>query len=83
MLLIKISNTQGPNLKLNHGLYLDWSILLKSKINFTKVSAGKNIHKKGKIMKDNSKYTLILYLHYLGRLKNLITNNTLEITKNP
>ena len=32
-------------------------------------------------MKDNSKHTVILYLHYLGRLKNLITNNTLVTTK--
>ena len=29
-------------------------------------------------MKDNSKYIVILYLHYLGRQKNLITNNTLR-----
>ena len=34
-------------------------------------------------MKDNSKHTVILYLHYLGRLKNLITNNTLVTTKKP
>ena len=34
-------------------------------------------------MKDNSKRTLILYLHYLGRQMILITNNTLEITKKP
>ena len=33
-------------------------------------------------MKDNSKHTVILYLHYLGRQKDLITNNTLEATKN-
>ena len=32
-------------------------------------------------MKDNSKHTLILYLHYLGRLKNLIRNNTLVTRK--
>ena len=34
-------------------------------------------------MKDNSKHTVILYLHYLGRLKNLIINNTLVATKKP
>ena len=34
-------------------------------------------------MKDNSKHTVILYLHYSGRLKNLITNNTLVTTKKP
>ena len=78
---MKISNTQSLNLKLNYGLHLDWPILLKSKINFTKVSARKKIHTKKKIMKDNSKHTVILYLHYLGRLKNLITNNTLVTTK--
>ena len=32
-------------------------------------------------MKDNSKHTVILYLHYLGRQKDLITNNTLEAKK--
>ena len=53
MLLIKISNTQNLNLKLNHGFHLDWPILLKSKINFTKVSARKKIHSKKKIMKNN------------------------------
>ena len=81
MLLIKRSNIQSLNLKLNHGLHLDWAILLKSKINFTKVSARKKIHTKNKIMKDNSKLTVILYLHYLRRHKVLITNNTLETTK--
>ena len=32
-------------------------------------------------MKDNLKHTVILYLQYLRRQKNLITNNTLETTK--
>ena len=81
MLLIEISNTQSLNLKLNHGLHLDWPILLKSKIKFTKVSARKKIHTKKKIIKDNSKHTIMLYLHYLGRQKNLITNNILRDNK--
>ena len=34
-------------------------------------------------MKDNSKHTVILYIHYLGRLKNRIKNNTLVTTKKP
>ena len=34
-------------------------------------------------MKDNSEHTVILYLHYLGRQKNLIVKNTLKATKNP
>ena len=34
-------------------------------------------------MKYNSKHTVILHLHYLGRLKNLITNNTLVTTNKP
>ena len=38
-------------------------------------------HTKKKIMKDNSKYTIILYLHYLGTQKNHIINNTLEAKK--
>ena len=59
-----------------HGLHLDWPILLKSKINFAKVSARKKFQTKKKIMKDNWKHTIILYLHYLGRQKNLITNDT-------
>ena len=81
MLLIKISNIQFLNLKLNQELHLDWPILLKSKINFPKVSARKKIQTKKKIMKGNSKYTVILYLHYLGRQKNLVTSNTLETIK--
>ena len=32
-------------------------------------------------MKDNLKYTIILYPHYSERQKNLIANNTLETTK--
>ena len=76
-----MSNTQSLNLKLIHGLHLDWPILLKSKINFTKVSARKKIHIKKEIMKDNLKHTVMLYLHYLGRQKNLITIDTLEATK--
>ena len=32
-------------------------------------------------MKDNSKHTVILYLHYTGRQKNLVTNNTLVTKK--
>ena len=82
MLLLKISNTQNLNLKLNHGLQpgLGYSIKIIKK-NFTRVCARKKIHTKKKIMKDNSKHTVILYLHYLGRLKNLITNNTLVTTK--
>ena len=73
MLLIKISNTKILNLKLHHGLCRDWPILLKSKMNFTKVSAKKKIHTKEKVMKDNSKHTVMLYLLDLGRQKNLIT----------
>ena len=79
MLLIKISNIQS----LNHGLQLDWPILEKSKRNSTKVSASKKIHTEKKIMKGNSKPSLILYLYYFGSLKNLITNNTLVTTKKP
>ena len=56
MFLIKISNTQSLILKLNHGLHLDWPILLKSKINFTKVFPRKKIHAKKEIMKGNSKH---------------------------
>ena len=62
MLLIKISNIQSLNLKLNQGLHLDWPIPLKSKIIFTKVSARKKIHKK-KIMKDNLKHIVMSYLY--------------------
>ena len=72
MLLIKISDTQSINLKLHHGLHLDCPILLKSKIKFTKVSARKEIDTKKKTLKDTSKYTVMLHLHYLGRQKNLI-----------
>ena len=60
---------------------LAYSIIIKK--NFTKVSARKKIHTKKKIMKGNSKHTVTLYLHYLGRQKNLIRNDTLETTKNP
>ena len=59
---------------------LAYSIKIKKKLQ--KFLQGKrSTHKKKKIMKDNSKYIVILYLHYLGRQKNLITNNTLETTK--
>ena len=60
-------------MKLNHGLYLDWSILLKSKLNFIYKSfcKAKNPHTI-KIMKDSSKHTINLYLQYLGRQKILL-----------
>ena len=59
---------------------LAYSIKIKKKLQ--KFLQGKrSTQKKKKIMKDNSKYIVILYLHYLGRQKNLITNNTLETTK--
>ena len=44
-----MSNIQSLNLKLNNGLHLDSPILLKSKINFTKVSAREKIHTQKKI----------------------------------
>ena len=34
-------------------------------------------------MKDNSKHTVILYLHYLGRVNDLIAKNSLGTTKKP
>ena len=46
MLLIKVSNTQSLNLKLNHGLHLDWPILLKSKKNYKSFCKEKDPHKK-------------------------------------
>ena len=39
-------------------------------------------HKK-KTIKDNLKHNITLYIHYIERQKNLITNNTLETTKKP
>ena len=74
MPLIKILNTQSLSLKLNYGtgIQLESPILLKSKINFTKVSARKKIHIRKEIMKENSKHIVIFYLHYLGRQENLL-----------
>ena len=82
MLLIKISNTQNLNLKLNHGLHVDWPIPLKSKINFTKVSARKKIH----TQKESYERRFKIYQNLtstLGRQTNLTTNNTLRHQKKP
>ena len=49
---------------------------------FTRVCARKKIHTKKEIMKDNSKHTIILYLHYLGRQKNLTANKKSYDNKN-
>lgn len=46
MLLTKASNTHCLNFKKNYVPHLDQPIPLKSKINFTKVSARKKIYKK-------------------------------------
>ena len=82
MLLIKVSNTQSLNLKLNHGLHLDWPALLKSKINFTKVSARKKIH----TQKESYERQFKIYRNLtstLGRQENLITDNALRQQKKP
>ena len=67
MFLVKISNIQNLNLK--PWIKPGWI----SKINFTKeltkLSPRKKIHTKMKIMKDNSKHTVILYfLIYISNI---------------
>ena len=70
MLLIKTKPWVIPGLV--------YSIKIKNKLykSFCKANNPYTI----KIMKDNSKRTINLYLHYLGRQKNLITNNTFTFT---
>ena len=59
---MKMSNTQSLHLKVNHKPHLDWLIVLKSKINFTKVSPRKKIHKK------NYERQFRTYRHFISTL---------------
>ena len=73
--LIKISNIQRLNLKLNLGLHLAGltnSIKIKIKL-YKSICKEKDNHKKNKkIMKDNSKLTIILYRESLLRESRLM-----------
>ena len=51
-------------------LGLAYSIKIKNKL-YKSFCKAKDTHKK-KIMKDNSKHAIILYLHYLGRQRILL-----------
>ena len=69
MLLIKISNTQSLNLKLNHELHLDWPILLKSNKIYKSFCNEKDPHAQKKIFERQFKIYCNLILTLLRETK--------------